>query len=40
MSKLPYSFYQQEDVAYLAVHLFGKQLFTRIHVQLITVTVV
>lgn len=31
MSKLPYSFYQQEDVVDLSIQLLGKQLFTRIH---------
>lgn len=30
MSKLPYSFYQQEDVVGLAIQLLGKQLFTLI----------
>ncbi|MES2652369.1 MAG: DNA-3-methyladenine glycosylase [Bacteroidota bacterium] len=30
MAKLPYSFYQQEDVVSLAIQLLGKQLFTRI----------
>lgn len=31
MSKLPYSFYQQEDVVDLAIQLLGKQLYTRIN---------
>ncbi len=31
MSKLPYSFYQQEDVVDLAVQLLGKRLFTAIN---------
>lgn len=30
MAKLPYSFYQQDDVVDLAVQLLGKQLFTQI----------
>lgn len=30
MPKLPYSFYQQDDVIHLAVQLLGKQLFTLI----------
>ncbi len=30
MAKLPYSFYQQDDVVGLAVQLLGKQLFTQI----------
>ena len=34
MSKLPYSFYQKEDVVNLAVQFLGKQLFTRIEGKL------
>ncbi|WP_316766889.1 DNA-3-methyladenine glycosylase [Pedobacter frigiditerrae] len=40
MPKLPYSFYQQEDVTSLAVQLLGKQLFTLIDGQLTGGTIV
>ena len=40
MPKLPYSFYQQEDVISLAVQLLGKQLFTLIDGQLTGGTIV
>lgn len=40
MPKLPYSFYQQEDVVDLAVQLLGKQLFTLIDGQLTGGTIV
>ena len=36
MSKLSYSFYQQEDVVDLAVQLLGKQLVTRVNGKLTT----
>jgi DNA-3-methyladenine glycosylase len=40
MPKLPYSFYQQEDVIDLAVQLLGKQLFTLIDGKLTGGTIV
>jgi DNA-3-methyladenine glycosylase len=40
MPKLPYSFYQQEDVTNLAVQLLGKQLFTLIDGKLTGGTIV
>ncbi|WP_316784401.1 DNA-3-methyladenine glycosylase [Pedobacter frigiditerrae] len=40
MPKLPYSFYQQEDVTSLAVKLLGKQLFTLIDGRLTGGTIV
>jgi DNA-3-methyladenine glycosylase len=40
MPKLPYSFYQQEDVIDLAVQLLGKQLFTLIDGELTGGTIV
>lgn len=40
MPKLPYSFYQQEDVVSLAVQLLGKQLFTLIDGKLTGGTIV
>ena len=40
MPKLPYTFYQQEDVTSLAVQLLGKQLFTLIDGQLTGGTIV
>ncbi len=40
MSKLPYSFYQQENVTSLAVQLLGKQLFTLIDGELTGGTIV
>ncbi|RZK36187.1 MAG: DNA-3-methyladenine glycosylase [Pedobacter sp.] len=40
MPKLPYSFYQQEDVTSLAVQLLGKQLFTLIDGELTGGTIV
>ncbi|MFD0941272.1 DNA-3-methyladenine glycosylase [Pedobacter boryungensis] len=40
MPKLPYSFYQQEDVIDLAVQLLGKQLFTLINGKLTGGTIV
>jgi len=40
MPKLPYSFYQQEDVTSLAVQLLGKQLFTLIDGKLTGGTIV
>jgi DNA-3-methyladenine glycosylase len=40
MSKLPYSFYQQEDVVSLATQLLGKQLFTLIDGELTGGTIV
>ena len=40
MPKLPYSFYQQDDVINLAVQLLGKQLFTLINGELTGGTIV
>ncbi len=40
MSKLPYSFYQQEDVVKVAIELLGKQLFTQINGELTVGTIV
>jgi DNA-3-methyladenine glycosylase len=40
MPKLPYSFYQQEDVTSIAVQLLGKQLFTQIDGKLTGGTIV
>jgi DNA-3-methyladenine glycosylase len=40
MPKLPYSFYQQENVTHLAVQLLGKQLFTLIDGELTGGTIV
>ena len=40
MPKLPYSFYQQEDVTTIAVQLLGKQLFTLIDGKLTGGTIV
>jgi DNA-3-methyladenine glycosylase len=40
MPKLPYSFYQQEDVVGLAMSLLGKQLFTLINGELTGGTIV
>lgn len=40
MPKLPYSFYQQEDVVKLATQLLGKQLFTLINGELTGGTIV
>ncbi|MBB2144786.1 DNA-3-methyladenine glycosylase [Pedobacter sp. LMG 31464] len=40
MPKLPYSFYQQEDVVSLAVQLLGKQLFTLVDSKLTGGTIV
>lgn len=40
MAKLPYSFYQQEDVNHLAIALLGKQLFTLIDGELTGGTIV
>lgn len=40
MSKLPYSFYQQEDVVDLAIQFLGKQLFTLIDGKLTGGTIV
>jgi len=40
MAKLPYSFYQQEDVNHLAIALLGKQLFTLVDGELTGGTIV
>lgn len=40
MSKLPYSFYQQDNVIHLAVQLLGKQLFTLVGGKLTGGTIV
>lgn len=40
MSKLPYSFYQQDNVTHLAVQLLGKQLFTFVDGKLTGGTIV
>lgn len=40
MAKLPYSFYQQDNVTSLAVQLLGKQLFTNIDGQITGGTIV
>lgn len=40
MSKLPYSFYQQDNVTHLAVQLLGKQLFTLVDGKLTGGTIV
>ena len=40
MAKLPYSFYQQEDVNQLAIALLGKQLFTLVDGELTGGTIV
>jgi DNA-3-methyladenine glycosylase len=40
MPKLPYSFYQEEDVNSIAVKLLGKQLFTRVDGELTGGTIV
>lgn len=40
MSKLPYSFYQQDNVIHLAVQLLGKQLFTFVDGKLTGGTIV